>query len=74
MLLSLLCPLMNLLLSLSNGISSGGLNRPFVLSSVETACSVAFACFFPVNRPNTLVDVVEKEGIPTAGSETISVH
>lgn len=68
MLLSLLCPFMNLLLSLSSGIPSGGLNLPFALSSVETACSFALVCFFPVNRPNTLVEVVEKEGIPASGT------
>ena len=62
-LLSLLCPLMNLLLSLSSGTSSGGLSLPFRLSSDKVACSFVLVCFFPVNRPNTLEEVVEKEGI-----------
>lgn len=52
---------MSLFLSLSAGTSSGGLNRPFALSSVTIADSLA--CLFPVNRPNTLVDDVVKEGI-----------
>ena len=65
-LLSRLCPLMNLLLSLSAGISSGGLNLPFAPSSGLIAGSFATVCFFPVNRPNTLVEVVVKEGILTA--------
>jgi hypothetical protein len=74
MLLSLLCPFMNLFLSLSSGTSSGGLSLPFRLSSVKIACSFAYVCFFPVNRPNTLEEVVEKEGIPAAASQSISIH
>lgn len=73
-LLSLLCPLMNLFLSLSNGTSSGGLGLPIRLSSDNVACSLALVCFFPVNRPNTLEEFVEKVGIFAAGSESINVH
>lgn len=65
-LLSLLWPLTGCLLSLSGNVSSGGLNPPFALSSVTSADSFAFVCLFPVNLPNTLVDVVEKDGILTA--------
>ena len=72
-LLSLLCPLISLLLSLSNGTSIGGVNLPLFVSCGVTAGSTTAACFFPVNRPNTLVDDVEKEGIPAAGSDAICI-
>ena len=62
MLLSLLWPLMNLLLSLSIGTSNGGLS----LSSI--VCG-SFPCLLPANRPNTLEELVEKEGIPAAGPD-----